>query len=121
MRPNKIKRSTTSETDLVKEILDFLAAQPKCLVWRNTNQRGRKHNSSHYRKGVPDILGIWCGRPLAVEVKKPGGVISKEQIEFISTFTQLGGVAFVAMSVDDVVKKLIREPVQAHPDLNHGA
>jgi len=85
------------------------------MVWRNTNTRGRKHKSAHYRKGVPDVLGVWHGKPLAVEVKTEVGVTSKEQIEFIAEFTTMGGIAFVAKSLEDVVKKLLREPVQASP------
>ena len=119
MRINKIKSSRESEIPLVKEILDFLSAQPKCMVWRNTNHTRATHRSAYYRKGVPDILGIWRGRPLAVEVKKSDGVVSKEQIEFIEEFKSQGGIAFVARGVEDVLKALIREPEQAPPDLEH--
>jgi Holliday junction resolvase len=80
------------------------------MVWRNTNHTRSNRRSSHYRKGVPDILGVWNGRALAIEVKKPDGQISKEQVQFLEEFCSLGGIGFVAKSVEDVVKRLLQVP-----------
>lgn len=57
-------------------------------------------------KGVADILGIYNGRPLAIEVKTTRGVVSEFQKDFLIRFQAAGGISFVARSVDDVVKKL---------------
>jgi hypothetical protein len=57
-------------------------------------------------KGVSDILGVWKGRLLAIEVKRPGGKVSDEQQAFIDRVNKLGGIAFVARSVDDVIRGL---------------
>jgi penicillin-binding protein-related factor A (putative recombinase) len=59
-----------------------------------------------YPKGISDILGVYEGRFLAIEVKRPGGRVSSEQRAFIERVNEEGGVGFVAYSVDDVVKRL---------------
>lgn len=80
------------------------------LFWVNESvgifdpKRGifRKKNSPYARKGVSDILGIWDGQPLAIEVKSAKGRLSPEQKTFIDDFSARGGIAFVAKSVDEV-------------------
>lgn len=72
------------------------AAQGK---YRALNQFGAK-------KGVSDILGIYKGRALAIEVKTAKGVVSEHQKDFLISFAAAGGIAFVARSVDDVIEKL---------------
>ena len=57
-------------------------------------------------KGVSDILGIWQGRLLAIEVKTRTGKVSQYQQDFIDTINREGGIAFVARSVDDVIDGL---------------
>ena len=59
------------------------------------------------RKGVSDILGVLpTGQMIAVEVKRPGGRPTKEQIIFIEDIRRCGGLAFVADSVDIVRTEL---------------
>lgn len=56
--------------------------------------------------GVPDILGIWQGRMLGIEVKAPKGRLSESQHRFIDSINREGGLAFVARSIDDVIDGL---------------
>ena len=56
--------------------------------------------------GVADILGIYRGRPLAIEVKGPNGTPTKAQVEFLLRWKQEGGIAIIAHSVDDVIEEL---------------
>ncbi len=60
----------------------------------------------HFRKGVADILGIWRGLPLAIEVKTKIGQVSKEQQQFMVDFESRGGLAFVARSLEEVIERL---------------
>lgn len=53
--------------------------------------------------GVPDIIGCYQGRLLAIEVKAPKGVVSDHQQRFIDNINAAGGLAFVARSIDDVI------------------
>jgi penicillin-binding protein-related factor A (putative recombinase) len=63
-----------------------------------------------YMKGVADILGIWRGKLLAIEVKTPTGKLSPEQKQFLSRVQEEGGIAFVARSVEDVKSWIERKP-----------
>ena len=56
--------------------------------------------------GVPDILGIWQGRMLGIEIKAPNGRVSEHQQRFIDSINREGGLAFVARSIDDVIDGL---------------
>lgn len=68
---------------------------------------GRFRKSSPlYRLGVSDILGIYGGRPLAIEVKTATGRLTDKQESFIKDFVEHGGRALVARSVEHVVKFL---------------
>lgn len=100
---------TPLEKDIQKAILNYLEAT-HIFAWRNntgagfnTNPNGKKYFIRFSTKGAPDILGcLREGRLLAIEVKRPGGVASKDQEEFLGAITKLGGLAFVATSIDDV-------------------
>lgn len=60
--------------------------------------------------GIPDIIGIFNGRYLGIEVKTARGRLSDKQQQKIDEINAQGGLAFVARSVDDVIDGLgIRE------------
>lgn len=59
-----------------------------------------------YPKGISDILGIHKGRLLAIEVKRPGGKPTTDQVAFIDRVNEEGGIGFVADNVDEVVERL---------------
>lgn len=110
---DKLKRSSflntkTTERDIQWSIMEYLLYR-KYFVWRS-NAGTAVAQGMFFRlapKGCPDIIGILPdGRFLGIEVKKPEGVVSKEQETFISKINELGGVAFVARSIDDVEKNL---------------
>jgi len=64
-------------------------------------------NRNPYRmRGVADVLGIWRGHPLAIEVKTPTGRVSPHQKEFLEKWREAGGIGFVARRVEDVVREL---------------
>lgn len=73
-----------------------------CRIWHWKNWSG----PMTYPKGISDILGVYKGRMLAIEVKRPGGRVSPEQIKFIKQVNEEGGIGFVAYSVDEVVERL---------------
>ena len=57
-------------------------------------------------KGVSDIIGIYKGRMLAIEVKTRRGRVSEYQQRFIDAVKRHGGIAFIARSVEDVMDAL---------------
>ena len=57
-------------------------------------------------KGISDIIGIYQGRPLAIEIKTERGRLSEHQERFLERWKAAGGIAIVARSPNDVVKRL---------------
>lgn len=62
----------------------------------------RVNKNPHRIKGVSDILGIWRGKFLAIEVKVPGKYPTPEQKRFLEQVNREGGIGFVARSITDV-------------------
>lgn len=100
------------ETDIVRQILQYLSYR-HIYCWRNnvggTVYEGKSRNYfvKHGLKGSFDIIGILPdGRFLAIEVKNEKGRVSEFQQLFIDNINNNHGVAFVARSIDDVIKNL---------------
>jgi len=101
-----------SESQVLGGIMDYLWAN-RIFAFRVNNtpiynpREGRFRSKGKYELyGVADILGVYKGRMLAIEVKRPGGKPTDYQITFINKVNQNGGIAFIATSVDDVISKL---------------
>lgn len=70
----------------------------------------RKSMNQWHIKGVSDILGIYNGRMIAIELKRPlknprtkerlDRLASPDQISFINRVNAEGGIGFVADSLD---------------------
>lgn len=69
----------------------------------------RKNISPYRIKGVADILGIYRGKFLAIEVKSEKGYPTPAQSWFIEKVKSEGGIAFIARSIDDVKRELGEE------------
>lgn len=97
------------EKEIQAKIMQWLEYN-KIFAWVNKTQgtfdpvRKTFRKNKKLLKGVPDILGILPdGRFLGIEVKRPGGKVSPEQLDFIEKANGLGGVCFVAFSLEDVI------------------
>ena len=113
------------ETVIQKAVLQALRLHPK-VAWcerMNTgagylghdNKRTGEFKKGRFVrfafKGCPDILGyLTDGRILACEVKTAGGRLRDEQAYFLSRVNQSGGMAFIARSIDDVIRHLADDP-----------
>lgn len=95
------------EQDIQRQILDYLRLKK---IWcRKISTIGiRKENGSYIpsqSKGMSDIIGILPGgRFLAIEVKKPKGILSPAQKEFLDSVKAEGGLAIVAYSLDNIIE-----------------
>ena len=101
-----------TESDVLQAICEYLWYN-KIFFYRNNNTATYDAKRGQYRampkwsmKGVSDIVGIYQGKPLYIEVKKPGGYPTKEQKEFMKQVNEQGGIAFIARSIDDVKNNL---------------
>lgn len=94
----------TPESQIKKQIMAWLEAQPKCYV--RVLQIGGIRGRANSAKGMADIIGLWKGQGLAIEVKTKSGRLSPEQVEFLESWKRSGGIAIVARSLEDVTKEL---------------
>lgn len=58
------------------------------------------------KAGVPDLLIIWHGKPIFIEVKKEGGYLSKVQKEIHDHIRAAGAEVYTGRSIDDVIETL---------------
>lgn len=66
----------------------------------------KTHGSAMQRAGVPDLLVCYCGRFVAIEVKRPGGKPTELQEHVLAKISGAGGVAIVADSAAAVAEIL---------------
>lgn len=107
----KLMSGDDSESVIKNQILTWLTYQ-KILCWNQESvgvydvkrQAFRKKNSRFQKRGVADILGVYNGRALAIEVKSKKGVLSGYQKEFLQEFSDAGGIALMVRSLDEVIR-----------------
>lgn len=90
-----------TEAELTKQIRDWLDANH---IWHYKHWQGSRRGRSG-RKGVSDIIGIYKGKFMAIEVKT-GTNLSREQAIFLGEVIQADGIAIVARSLEDVINGL---------------
>lgn len=97
-----------TETPIQRAILDYLKMLG-VFCWRN-NTQGRKIGDKWIPtagiRGGADILGIFRGKPMAIEVKSAKGKLSEDQKSFLARFQAEGGLAGMVRSVDETKKLL---------------
>lgn len=105
--------SKPKEKDIQNLILQWLMMQRDCMAWQNDNvgiydsaRKVYRSRPKYALAGIADILGIWRGLPLAIEVKRPGGKVSPLQTAFLDRFELNGGISIIAYSLDDVLREL---------------
>lgn len=98
-----------TEAIIKNSILTYLWFN-RVFCWNNHStgiydpKRGafRRANSKFQFRGVADIVGIFRGKPLFIEVKSKAGRLSPDQKAFLERAAQEGAIAFCARSVADV-------------------
>ena len=93
-----MSRYKTPETLLKHQAKDFLAIY---RVWTFPVLQGIGS-----AKGIPDRLGIYRGRPLAIEFKSPKGKLTENQERFRSHWESQGGIYILARSIEDLQEGL---------------
>lgn len=106
----KVARLFGSEADILKAVLATLELHPK-VGWAARANSGLFEVQGRYVragwKGCSDVVGqLKDGRWLACETKSATGRLTADQQLFLDTVNQHGGLAFVARSVDDVMRAL---------------
>lgn len=60
-----------------------------------------KSKAMGLKKSWPDIALIWRGRPVLVEVKRPGAPVPRDQRELHERLTAAGALVHVVRSLDE--------------------
>ena len=103
---NKKNGCTSTEFQIQKQIVDYLKVRRIPCFRTNVSYR-KGHAMAKESVGVPDIVGVAPdGKFIGIEVKKPGGVVSDEQRKWLADIERSKGIAIIAFSVDDVLKRL---------------
>lgn len=101
------------EGKIQADILRWLNMQPKaeCLAWRNytgpiIRGGGKKQIffTANPAAGGPDIIVIFKGRFVGIEVKTKKGKLSEKQEGFMKNATKAGAFYFVVTSLDEAQK-----------------
>ncbi len=96
-----------TEADIMR-LIQLEASKIGARLWRNNVGTAETSNGSFIRfglcKGSSDLIGIYGGKFLAVEVKKKPKKPTPEQINFIDFINKSGGVAGVCYSVEDFLE-----------------
>jgi hypothetical protein len=100
-----------SEQDIQKSILEYLRIKKYVPFKHNSTQfgirNGQRFAFANGEKGISDIIACSpTGGFVAIEVKKPGGKASPEQLDFIERIKATGAIALVAYSLEDVLDVL---------------
>lgn len=100
-------RMTESQIqDAVRLELGDIARYPELVLWRNNvgqmvSADGRRIVFGVGGKGAADLLGMFGGRFVAIEIKTPIGRQSPEQKRFQALVEMRGGAYALIRSVDD--------------------
>lgn len=88
-----------------------LESRVRSLIWRHLKMmRAAKFvpypGSAHGEAGTPDLVGCIDGRAVLIEVKRPGGTLSRIQEHRISEWRDAGALVIVAHSWREVEEAL---------------
>jgi len=103
-----------TEHEIQSNILQRLTFLKKSFFWReNSGAFVLEHNNKKrfFKAGTPgiaDIMGVWNGNPVAIEVKrlKTKNNVSSDQQAFLQKYRDCGGVAIVCFNDETVVAQL---------------
>ena len=96
-----------TEAEIQKTVFDNLKARaaPGVLYWHTPNNPESRRKSG-FRAGVSDVAALHRGKFYALELKKPGGNPTVQQMEFISQVNSAGGFGCIATGLDQAIKVL---------------
>lgn len=102
-----------SETDVLQECR-LAASECGAITWRNNTGKLQDAKGRWVTFGLcvgsADLIGIYKGRFLALEIKVPGKNPTLEQTNFINAVNKAGGIAGVCRCRQDVIDLLKSTP-----------
>lgn len=113
-KPAKSKKAGLGELekDIQTRILERLGYLKDGFFWRENSgliqqeYKGKKRVWRSGIKGISDIMGVYQGIGVAIEVKRPGREPTPFQVAFQERYKQAGGIAFICDDDEKVVRQL---------------
>lgn len=111
VQTSKVPQPT--EHEIQSAILDRLGLLSGAFFWRENSglmQVGEENKKRFFRAGtpgIPDIMGVYKGRPVGIEVKRPGKKQSIDQRAFQERFDKVGGIYIVCTDATQVVSQIL--------------
>lgn len=113
MRKRLPQKRTPSEKQIENAILQALCLLPQGKFWKNQSvgiydpvKKSFRSRSKYQIKGVSDILGIYKGKMVCIEVKAAKGRLTPEQTLFLADMKRLGALSGVVRSVSEALDVL---------------
>lgn len=106
---NKPKTAVLKEADIQRQILHWLKLKGIFHFRSNTGAfageyKGKKRFVRFGKKGTPDIFAVLGGKIFGIEVKRPKGELSEDQVRFGNELLAAGGEYIVASCLEDVLE-----------------
>lgn len=106
----KMKAETANQ--ITRNILRAANMQPGCVAYRVNNvgvwdEAKQVHRRGNTEKGLPDIVLIFKGRFVGIEVKAGRDKLSDDQLKRKFEIERAGGIYFEARSTDGFLKFFI--------------
>lgn len=102
---------TKPESAILKEVM-LEASKHVCIVWRNETGGYKLANGGFVRSGLcvgsSDLIGLYKGKFLAIEIKRLGKKPSAAQENFINRVNENGGIAFFCDDAKNFEKLLYK-------------
>lgn len=107
-----------SEKSIEKEILQYLNIRPNWFAFKinctgtyDPTKKVFRKKSSYSINGISDIIAVYKGLIVCLEVKTPKGRLSENQKIFLEKIQKYGGAAYVVRSIADA-KRICEEVEQ---------
>ena len=96
------------EKEISKSCLNWLLKR-KIFAWRNSStgifDREKGFFRTSPKRGAPDLIAIYQGKFIGIELKRPGNKLSEQQEWFRESVISAGGVYLVIHSVEELEKE----------------
>ncbi len=107
-----IKALLPTEHQIQATILDRLGFLKDSFFWRQNSGMAKSEYKGKTRfwrsgiAGIADIMGVYKGKAIAIEVKRPKKKQSDDQIAFQQRFEECGGIYVVCSDATAIVKQI---------------
>jgi len=119
---NEVNKLT--EHDIQKQILERLGFLKNGFFWRENSGAVKIENNGKTRffragiTGIADIMGVYKGIPIAIEVKRPGKKQSLDQKAFQQRFEICGGLYMICTDSAEIIQQLEAHVLQLRKKRN---